>query len=186
MRRFFAYAAAVLLLGLAAIWAVPPRAYACSCSEVSDVEHIDQADVIFTGQIVGDEADTQQRTLTFAVDRVYKGEAVSRQVIRTERNGAACGLEIAGPGSFVVFAYIEGGRPDELRANLCGGTRYGPAPASLGEGGPPQSGPSDPPDGSLTPSPTSDEPPPALRPRLLLVGVLAILIGVVIARRSRR
>lgn len=184
MRRLFAYGVAVLLLGLAAIWLPASRAYACECSDASDAEHIDQADVIFTGQIVGDEADTRQRTLTFAVDRVYKGDAVGRQVIRTERDGAACGLEIAGPGSFVVFAHIEGGRPDELRANLCGGTRYGPAPASLGEGGPPQSGPSDPPDGSLTPTPA--EPSAPFRPRLLLIGVLAILIGVVIARGRRR
>lgn len=133
-----------LLLGLTAGWWVaPPAAYACSCAYSADDPRLRQlATVIFTGTIVEDTTRWSTRTLVFAVDRVYKGEAYARQVVRTDAEPASCGLEIAGPGTFLVLARSTspGG---SLRADLCGGTRAGPAPAELGAGTPPLPAPPD-------------------------------------------
>ena len=59
------------------------------------------ANVIFTGRIDGDQSDQQTRTITFVVERIYKGDAGSRQVIATSASGASCGLEIGGAGTFL-------------------------------------------------------------------------------------
>jgi hypothetical protein len=68
------------------------------------------------------------------VDRVYKGQATSTQVVTTHSSGASCGLEISGPGPFLVFADQE---QSGLTANLCGGTRAGAAPAVWARAGSP-------------------------------------------------
>jgi hypothetical protein len=133
MRRI-ALALAAVLLALTALWATPPRAYACSCAYPPDnPELVRLAEVIFTGTVTADEVDdrAQRRTLTFTVNRVYKGTATSTQVVTTHSSGATCGLEISGPGPFLVYADRE---QSGLTANLCGGTRPGSAPASLGPG----------------------------------------------------
>ena len=124
---------AALLLALTALWASPAPAYACSCRSASDDQHAANAESIFTGTVIDDRVDAreQTRTLTFTVDRVFKGQATSTQVVTTHASGASCGLEISGPGPFLVFADQE---QSGLTANLCGGTRTGSAPAAMGAG----------------------------------------------------
>ena len=124
---------AALLLALAALWATPAPAYACSCAGASDDEHAANAEAIFTGTMTEDRVDEgeQTRTLIFTVDRVFKGQATTTQVVTTHASGASCGLEISGPGPFLVFADQE---QSGLTANLCGGTRTGSAPAGMGAG----------------------------------------------------
>ena len=131
--RATALALAALLLALVAAWATPAPAYACSCGGSPEAELAQHAEVIFTGTVVADETNQwrQTRTFTVAVDRVYKGEATATQVVSTHASGASCGLEISGPGPFLIFADREG---STLTANLCGGTRAGSAPASMGAG----------------------------------------------------
>lgn len=131
------HAAALLLvavlLALSALWASPAPAYACSCAATSDDQHAADAAAIFTGTLVENRVDepAQTRTLTFAVDRVFKGQVTATQVVTSHASGASCGVEITGPGPFLVFAQAG---PTGLTADLCGGTRSGPAPASLGAG----------------------------------------------------
>lgn len=135
MRRFrMVTALVVALFGMAlGVWAAPTPAYACSCAMSDPAAQISRADVIFSGTVASDEARGNTRRLSFTVDRVYKGEATSTQVVETSSSGASCGLEISGPGPFVVYAQAGGGRT-ELTANLCGGTGPGTAPAALGTG----------------------------------------------------
>ena len=182
MRRRVALAAAGLLLGLAAIWAVPTPAYACSCAQTSDEGHVSRADVIFTGRIEDDRSDQQTRILTFVVERIYKGSIGTRQVISTSASGASCGLEIGGEGTFLVFAN-HADQPGQLEANLCGGTRPGGAPAILGEGRPPQPE-------SASPSDPAGPAPPAAKPNtgplLLIIGVVIIIAAFRVAARARR
>lgn len=182
MRRLAACAAAALLLALAAIWTVPARAYACSCAQVSDEDQVAAANVIFTGRIDGDQSDQQTRTITFVVERIYKGDAGSRQVIATSASGASCGLEIGGAGTFLVFAN-HADEPGELQANLCGGTRAGGAPAALGDGRAPQANPASPPGspGPITPGDESNS-----GTLLIILGVAIIAAAVMIAVRSAR
>jgi hypothetical protein len=134
---------AAVLLALSTLWASPAPAYACSCRPASDDQFAAQAAAIFTGTLVENRVDepAQRRTLTFAVDRVFKGQVTATQVVTSHASGASCGVEITGPGPFLVFAQAE---PTGLTADLCGGTRSGPAPASLGVGQQPQPDPAAP------------------------------------------
>ena len=116
--------------------------------------------MVFTGELVEIRTPPPARWSTssghperfiFAVDRVYKGTAFDEQSVVTAMEGASCGLEISGPGPFIVFAHtdpgdwVEQGAEGELYANLCGGTRAVDAagvPASFGAGTLPGEGPS--------------------------------------------
>jgi hypothetical protein len=167
MRRVAGVILTGLLLIAATVWSSPERAYACSCTNRTDTQHAEDADVIFTGRIAEDQIRGQSRTITFAVDRVYKGDAHARQAVHTHASGATCGLEISGPGPFLVFA-SEDARPD-LQANLCGGTRAGAAPAFLGDGRPPT---------EVPPSPAS--------PAWIAVPVVALLAAFAFAALAWR
>lgn len=140
-----------LVFGVSQIVVASP-AGACSCVGFSDAEAFDVADVVFVGELVDYTAPKQMKTSadaaiwTFAVEKVFKGEAAQTQLISSPVSGASCGLEIPHEGTFLVFATTEdefgGERGDDslLYANLCGGTRAatnGTAPASFGEGAPP-------------------------------------------------
>jgi hypothetical protein len=111
------------------------RAEACSCASVADEEAFANADAGFTGTLVevitpGDaHSSADPERFVFEVDEVFKGDVAERQSVVTAQEGASCGLEIAGPGPFVVFARTESGGitqgavEGELYSNLCSGTR---------------------------------------------------------------
>lgn len=160
MRRSSVFFAAVTLGVFAAAVVVlvagGGRVLACSCVEFTDREAFESADTVFTGVLLGTElgSDTgpvystgDPERFFFDVDKVFKGDATGQQTIVTARDGASCGLEVAGRGPFVVFAYLKGdgivgGAVDgELYSNLCSGTRAlsaGDLPASFGEGRSPE------------------------------------------------
>ena len=169
--------AGMLLLSTAAWWIGPERAYACSCTaELTDTQYAADADVVFTGQMVTDTVRRQRRMITFAVEEVFKGEAARTEVLTTASMGSACGLEIHGPGPFLVFADRDPDDPGSLIASLCGGTRAGSAPASLGEGHLP------------LPDPATTT--PSLRlPMVISLGLAALLaggiLGFLVGRRRR-
>lgn len=116
-------------------------AFACSCDAGTDREHYARADVVFEGTLRGTRQPTQEQldrfgsgapeVFEFLPSRAYKGTVASPQRIYTAVDGETCGLEIEGPGPFLVFASKPTGEaremrgPDtpELHASLCGGTR---------------------------------------------------------------
>lgn len=131
------------------------RVGACSCAAFTDEEALENADAAFTGtlvEIITPKADTYSSTdperFVFAVDEVFKGEVFARQSVLTARDGASCGLEIHGPGPFVVFAdesdsITSGAADGELYSNLCSGTRVvttDALPASFGTASAPAAG----------------------------------------------
>jgi hypothetical protein len=74
----------------------PQRALACDCAPLTDAEAYEFADVVFTGTLV--EIDTPEGDIivstdperfVFDVDRVFKGEAQTRQSVVTAREGAS-------------------------------------------------------------------------------------------------
>ena len=137
--RHLSAALAGLVLVLASIWAIPPRAHACGCiHDTDDPALVDLAEVIFTGTVIDVRSLGYNRTYTFAVTRVYKGSAYAEQRVQTASQDGACGLDLNGSGPFLVLGgYAPNGT---LLANSCGGTTRPPAPAELGPGSPPQPG----------------------------------------------
>ena len=88
--------------------------------------------------MISDQRYAQAQTATFAVERVYKGQARSTETISTTRWGGSCGPDLGEPGPYLVYVTQES---SGLFANLCDGTTSGPAPASLGPGQPPLADP---------------------------------------------
>lgn len=157
VRRLLRLAVLIALLVVAGVLIPRVPAAACSCMEMTEAESFGLAQVVFTGELVEvrtlppaefiDSGDPER--FIFAVERVYKGAAFAEQSVVTPMDGAACGLEISGPGTFIVFAHHElqnqlvESIDGELYADLCGGTRALDAagvPAAFGDGVPPEEG----------------------------------------------
>lgn len=166
--------ALALLLGLLGSVALSSPASACSCVHpAEDPVLFDRAAVVFVGTVADDRRRGSTRTLTFAVERVFKGAATSQQQVRTHVEPATCGLALEGAGPFLVQAVDSG---SGLVADLCGGTRATVRTASAGGGYPPLPG-GGPPSGS----------PRAGTVGALVVAALAgLLLVAVLQRRSGR
>lgn len=148
----------VVLLAVAvatAVFGASEPASACSCAMATDEQALASADAAFTGTLVevitppGDPySSSDPERFVFEVDDVVKGTVFARQSIVTARDGASCGLEISGPGPYVVFASeddsLVGGAVDgELYSGLCSGTRslrHGGLPAGFEAASPPLQG----------------------------------------------
>ena len=126
--------ALLVLLGASLLIGAGP-AYACSCTGTSVAEAYQRAEAVFTGRLESREArggrngssgDTALHV--FAVDRVFLGEVHQRQGVLSADSGASCGLELRGPGPFLVFAGSgttgvgPAPRRGQLAADLCGGS----------------------------------------------------------------
>lgn len=126
----------VPLLALGAVALTPGSACACSCAEMPTERAFAEADVVFVGRVVDRTVDrgfpwlvrssADKAVWTFEVTATYKGDGVRRQEIVTADSGASCGLELSGPGPFVVYGTRDAAEPapeeGQYAANLCGGS----------------------------------------------------------------
>jgi hypothetical protein len=119
------------LLAVAGVVAAAP-ASACSCVGGTTQQYFDGADAVFTGTLVPREVTHPGAPISssgdpalhvFTVDAVFKGNVHERQGVVSADAGASCGLELSGPGPFVVFAFhSDDVAADQFTADLCGGT----------------------------------------------------------------
>jgi hypothetical protein len=127
-----------LLLGIPGVLiATASPAHACSCVGGPAGTGVRGADVLFLGTVAEDRGgNLTQRTLTFEVERVWKGETPATTQIRTGSGGGDCGLEIGDGDEAVVFAYRE---DDTLASNICSshGATRSDVERLLGTGTPP-------------------------------------------------
>lgn len=187
----FAMTAVTLTAALVlALFATSERAAACSCGLLTDEEALEYADAVFIGTLAEiitpggtsySSADPER--FVFEVDAVVTGEVFARQSVVTARDGASCGLEISGPGPFLVFAVTNddftGGAVDgELYSNLCSGTR------ELGSNAVPAGWDASPPIAGASPIGSSGSGLPTLW-IVGIVGLAAAVAAVLIARRLR-
>jgi len=199
----------VLIGGLMLVTARP--AAACSCAVMSEAKKAAYADAIFVGTLtdrrIGEPtgavtSSTHMAVWTFEVSRVYKGTVSRRQEIATAMSGASCGLELSGPGPFLVFARRPsdavakswwGDRqldPGHYVSHLCLGSR------ALSDGGEPTVGGLPPSSPAPAPSPgpaPSPSPAPASSPApagvAIGVGALAAVVAAALglaALKARR
>jgi hypothetical protein len=127
-----------LLAGCGLVLVTPVAAQACSCVSGTSRDHVEWADVVFTGALLETEppprrgvvSSSDPNTYTFSIGTVFKGEVASSAVVQSAMSGASCGLEGMKVGhEYVVFAIHERGR---LVSGLCSGTQEA-SPALVGQ-----------------------------------------------------
>jgi len=132
MRSIVTRLLAPTLIVVTVILGASTPAAACSCAMREPSEAFELSDVVFVGEI--EEIDRpklssfreQEARYIFSVETVYKGDAYERQSVATHSQGATCGMEISGPGRFLMFATTTangGPAPDdgEVASSLCSG-----------------------------------------------------------------
>ena len=119
------------------------QAFACSCAGISTNRALREADAVFRGTVISKDivgrGDAARTDIRFAVDRVYKGAVYSEQVVASDHDADACGLDPDVGSTWVIFA-VEGieGEGDRavnrLITTLCSGNLpTGIAPVVLGQ-----------------------------------------------------
>lgn len=118
-----------LLAACGLVLVTPVASQACSCVSGAPRDHVEWADVVFTGALMEMEppprravmSSSDPNTYTFSVGRVLEGEVDSFAVVESAMSGASCGLEGMKVGhEYVVFATHHQGR---LISGLCSGTQ---------------------------------------------------------------
>jgi hypothetical protein len=192
----------VLIGGLMLVTARP--AAACSCAVMSEARKAAYADAIFVGTLIDRRigeptgavtSSTHMAVWTFEVSRAYKGTVSKRQEIATAMSGASCGLELSGPGPFLVFARRPndavakswwGDRqldPGQYVSDLCLGSRALSDGREPTVGGPPPSSPAPAP----SPAPASSPAPAGFAIGVgALAAVVAAALGLAALRARRR
>lgn len=128
---FLSISLVALLTASAFVFGMNSAAYACSCAlPESAKDALEYSDAVFSGKVTdisGKHPDnlTISRhdpvSVTFSVDRVWKGPANSTMTISTESSEASCGYEFQQNESYVVYSYKKG-NPSTLHTGLCSGT----------------------------------------------------------------
>ena len=144
---------ASFLLGTAVALIDTTQAFACSCAGISTTRALREADAVFRGTVISKDVigrgDSSRTDIRFAVDRVYKGTVYSEQLVASDHDTDACGLDPDLGSTWVIFA-IDGieGEGDQavsrLVTTLCSGNLpSGIAPVVLGRPALPLNGASD-------------------------------------------
>ena len=193
-----------LIGGLMLVTARP--AAACSCAVMSEARKAAYADAIFVGTLIDRRigeptgavtSSTHMAVWTFEVSRAYKGTVSKRQEIATAMSGASCGLELSGPGPFLVFARRPndavakswwGDRqldPGQYVSHLCLGSR------AMSDGGEPTVGglPPSSPAPAPSPSPAAASSPASAGVAIgvgALAAVVAAALGLAVLKARRR
>jgi hypothetical protein len=108
---------ALVLACSGVVWTQVP-AQACTCQIPSVSRAASQADVVFSGVLLGEDRGNRQARLALEVDRVYKGDPGATPV-EVASPTDSCGLRLTEGQAYVVFAVS--GRTD-LTSERCDGT----------------------------------------------------------------
>lgn len=130
----------------------PCIAFACSCAPSPSVAaSLSSAAAVFSGKVTKVDAPQGQVissadpvTVTFAVQKVWKGATESQLVVTTALDSASCGYNFELGQEYLVYADQNDGAGAALSVNLCSRTTILPQAqgdlAALGEGQTPSGG----------------------------------------------
>jgi hypothetical protein len=182
----------ILLVVAAAFIIVRPNcAYACSCRPPgTPVEELNQSDAVFLGRVVEVNAargsitgSGDSTTVTFDVSKVWKGQITRTSILVTPGSSASCGVTFEQGKDYVVYGRMNEG---SLNTNLCSRTRLaGEATediAALGAGQPIDATSQMPGQLPATGTNVFD----GGQSLALIIGLLAIVLGLVIIAISRQ
>jgi hypothetical protein len=157
--------------------ALPNLTFACSCIQPKAIgEYANEPDtLVLTGTVTA--MDPEERLGTFRVERWYKGESETPDILIRSGDGADCGIPLTVGQELVMVAYAE---EQTLVPSICspwadlsmpeGQQLQADAVAAYGEGTPPG--------GAETPG--AESPPGLAIPGIVLIGGGALLAIIVI------
>jgi hypothetical protein len=178
----------LLVLAAAAIIVRPNCAYACSCRPPgTPAEELNQSDAVFLGRVVEVNAargsitgSGDSTTVTFDVSKVWKGQITRTSILVTPGSSASCGFTFEQGKDYVVYGRMNEG---SLTTNLCSRTRLAEEAsediAALGAGQPISQVP-----GQLPATGTNVF--DGGQSLALIIGLLAVVVGLVITAISRQ
>jgi hypothetical protein len=103
-----------------------PRAYACSCANITPKEAFENSIAVFSGTVISIEKPAliynsiDSIQITFDVSRVWKGSSNATISLSTAYSDVSCGYPFTIGKAYFVYAH---GEPGELKTNLCSGTK---------------------------------------------------------------
>jgi len=110
----FILSVGALLLGI--------QANACDCAEPpAPKKAFEGATAVFLAEAVKVEVEGQTRTVTFKVERWWKGGDKQEVIASTHKSGATCGYGFEKGKKYMVYAGAE--KDKSLRVSLCSRTR---------------------------------------------------------------
>lgn len=159
MKRLSWWSLALAIVVLA--W--PSAARACSCLPIPPpAEAREKAAVVFEGRPIAQAREDHMRRFTFAVSRVFEGDAEDTVDVLTGQDSAMCGRDYDMSKTYLVYASRN--TDGALVDSICSRTRPSEDASEdfsvLGEGRSPGATP-DPEHGAPTTEPPRIEPPPA-------------------------
>ena len=136
----FALAVNLLLAGTSNL----RNAHACSCASVPLEEYLRTSDAVFSGEVVGIDANDLSRgpwpqlgKVTFNVSDVWKGVSEEPVAVYGQGPEASCGIDFEKGESYLVYAY-RSNEDGPLETDLCNATKpLAAAERDLGVLGPP-------------------------------------------------
>ena len=110
----FILSVGALLLGI--------KANACDCAEPpAPKKSLEGSTAVFLAEAVKVEVEGQTRTVTFKVERWWKGGDKQEVIATTHKSGATCGYGFEKGKKYLVYAGAE--KDKSLRVSLCSRTR---------------------------------------------------------------
>lgn len=98
------------------------QAFACDCAEPpAPKKALEGATAVFLAEAVKVEVEGQTRTVTFKVERWWKGGDKQDVIATTHKSGATCGYGFEKGKKYMVYAGAE--KDKSLRVSLCSRTR---------------------------------------------------------------
>ncbi|MEM3160902.1 MAG: hypothetical protein QXJ74_08985 [Nitrososphaera sp.] len=132
----------VIILGIAPALFSTPKAFACSCAELSlPSKAYEESDAVFAGTAENIVHETGAYRVHFAVERAWKGITETPLLVTTPDNDGLCGYRFQEGVEYLVYAHGK----DSISTGIC--TRTQPVAdayadlAYLGSGYEPTSGP---------------------------------------------
>jgi hypothetical protein len=118
---------ALVLMMLAARFVVPlaSRAHACSCLGLSPQQYLERADMVFIGRVdsiapAGGDPRQPRMTMTFSIQRVWKGPAVSTVDVVSSPGSVSCGVDFGASTTALIYAQRTA---DGFMTGICSGTK---------------------------------------------------------------
>jgi hypothetical protein len=103
------YAVVFALAGL--LWGATPAA-ACDCDRPDLKEGLERSVAVFSGKVtkIVEDKEANRKTITFEVEKVWKGDVKKTVNVTTAFSGDSCGFDFAAKGedTFLVFAKDDG------------------------------------------------------------------------------